>query len=186
MRGVSRNAGCGRFERFLPVLIHAEALERSVADREGPGGPALNLDPVASCHGESPGHHHLLTRLDELVRLNSRRLPDADQILQHPANLIERVDAAERTGYVLCDIASPSRERQVRLCLLVIPVAISPPRGRTYGHLMPGSEDEAANLLDAYLEVQRQRAEEVARAAGAELTEALTGAPPGAPVAHGA
>jgi integrase len=55
----------------------------------------------------------------------------------------------------------------------------------TYGHLMPGSEDEAANLLDAYLEVQRQRAEEVARAAGAELTEALTGAPTGAPVAHG-
>ena len=37
---------------------------------------------------------------------------------------------------------------------------------------MPGSEDEAAGLLDTYLEAQRQRAEEAARAAGAELTEA--------------
>ena len=42
----------------------------------------------------------------------------------------------------------------------------------TYGHLMPGSEDEAAGLLDAYLTTQRERAEEAARAAGAGLTEA--------------
>ena len=34
-----------------------------------------------------------------------------------------------------------------------------------YGHLMPGSEEEAASLLDAYLEAQRKRAEEKARAA---------------------
>lgn len=50
----------------------------------------------------------------------------------------------------------------------------------TYGHLMPGSEDEAAELLDAYLTAQRERAEDAARAAGA----AATGAPTGAPVAH--
>jgi integrase len=43
----------------------------------------------------------------------------------------------------------------------------------TYGHLMPGSEDEAAGLLDAYLEAQRRLAEETARAAyGVGLTEA--------------
>jgi len=36
-----------------------------------------------------------------------------------------------------------------------------------YGHLMPGSEDEAAILLDTYLDTQRPRAEEVARAAQA-------------------
>ena len=39
-----------------------------------------------------------------------------------------------------------------------------------YGHLMPGSEDEAAGLLDAYLDVQRERAEGAARGAGGELT----------------
>jgi integrase len=55
----------------------------------------------------------------------------------------------------------------------------------TYGHLMPGSEDEAANLLDAYLDAQQERAEAAARAAGAELTDVLTGAPTGARVARG-
>jgi integrase len=34
-----------------------------------------------------------------------------------------------------------------------------------YGHLMPGSEEEAAGLLDHYLAAQRDRAEEKARAA---------------------
>ena len=53
----------------------------------------------------------------------------------------------------------------------------------TYGHLMPGSEDEAATLLDAYLDAQQERAEEAARAAGGELADVLTGAPSGAPVA---
>ena len=33
-----------------------------------------------------------------------------------------------------------------------------------YGHLMPGSEAEAAGLLDAYLEAKRKAAEERARA----------------------
>lgn len=49
-----------------------------------------------------------------------------------------------------------------------------------YGHLMPGSEEEAATLLDTYLSAQRERAEETARAAGGELS----GAPTGAPLAH--
>ncbi len=45
-----------------------------------------------------------------------------------------------------------------------------------YGHLMPGSEAEAAGLLDDYLEAQRERAEDQARAAGGVLTGARTGA----------
>jgi hypothetical protein len=49
-----------------------------------------------------------------------------------------------------------------------------------YGHLMPGSEEEAAALLDTYLSAQRDRAEEKARVAGGELT----GAPTGARLAH--
>jgi hypothetical protein len=34
-----------------------------------------------------------------------------------------------------------------------------------YGHLMPGSEAEAASLLDIYLGAQRERAEEAAHSA---------------------
>lgn len=34
-----------------------------------------------------------------------------------------------------------------------------------YGHLMPGSEDEAAGLLDDYLRRARERAEDAARGA---------------------
>lgn len=44
-----------------------------------------------------------------------------------------------------------------------------------YGHLMPGSEEEAVGLLDGYLVAQRERAEEAARGAGGELTGAQTG-----------
>ena len=39
-----------------------------------------------------------------------------------------------------------------------------------YGHLMPGSEEEAAGLLDAYLEAQREQAEVQARRATGERT----------------
>ena len=39
----------------------------------------------------------------------------------------------------------------------------------TYGHLMPGAEEEAAGLLDAYLEADRQRAQEAARAVSASI-----------------
>jgi hypothetical protein len=49
-----------------------------------------------------------------------------------------------------------------------------------YGHLMPGSEAEAAGLLDTYLDAQRERAAEAARAAGG----ALAGARAGARLAH--
>jgi integrase len=45
-----------------------------------------------------------------------------------------------------------------------------------YGHLMPGSEGEAAQLLDVYVTAQRERAEEQARRAGATLTGAQSGA----------
>jgi hypothetical protein len=34
-----------------------------------------------------------------------------------------------------------------------------------YGHLMPGSEEQAAGLLDSYLDAQRETAEGRARAA---------------------
>ena len=39
-----------------------------------------------------------------------------------------------------------------------------------YGHLMPGSEEEAAGLVDAYLTAQQERAEEQARGVAGEPT----------------
>jgi hypothetical protein len=44
-----------------------------------------------------------------------------------------------------------------------------------YGRLMPGSEEEAAGLLDAYLAAQRDRAKEAARSAGTVQNEVLSG-----------
>ena len=41
---------------------------------------------------------------------------------------------------------------------------------------MPGSEEEAAGLLDSYLTAERKRAEEKAGKAGDELTGAQSGA----------
>jgi hypothetical protein len=55
----------------------------------------------------------------------------------------------------------------------------------TYGHLMPGSEAEAAALAESYIAAQQERAEEAARAAGLH-EDGVTGPPTGprAPV-HG-
>jgi integrase len=41
-----------------------------------------------------------------------------------------------------------------------------------YGHLMPGSEAEAASLLDGYLGAQRERAEDAARRADLSVARA--------------
>jgi hypothetical protein len=43
-----------------------------------------------------------------------------------------------------------------------------------YGHLMPGNENEAAELLDGYLEAQRKKADEAARRG--ELSRAASAA----------
>ncbi len=49
-----------------------------------------------------------------------------------------------------------------------------------YGHLLPGSEAEAAGLLDGYLSIQRKRVEETARAADPAESSPHTGALTGA------
>jgi len=54
-----------------------------------------------------------------------------------------------------------------------------------YGHLMPGSEDEAAGLLDAYVEAQRRQEEERARAANGVHDSCLAGELTGEQVANG-
>jgi hypothetical protein len=43
-----------------------------------------------------------------------------------------------------------------------------------YGHLMPGNENEAAELLDGYLEAQRKKADEAGRRG--ELSRAASAA----------
>ena len=50
-----------------------------------------------------------------------------------------------------------------------------------YGHLMPGTEAEAAEMLEGYLTAQRERAEDLARKAGSAADGGGTGAPAGAP-----
>jgi hypothetical protein len=45
-----------------------------------------------------------------------------------------------------------------------------------YGHLMPGSEAEAAALLDEYVAAQRESAADAARSADGTGTGAFTGA----------
>jgi site-specific recombinase XerD len=44
-----------------------------------------------------------------------------------------------------------------------------------YGHLMPGTEAEAAKLLDTYLTAQREQAEEAARKTEADATGPQSG-----------
>src|SRR5262245_5074483 len=70
----------GGFEGFLPLLVHAHAFNGPVADRDGPGGTGLYLDPIASLRAKRPRHHYVVTRLNELVRLDARRLPDAAKL----------------------------------------------------------------------------------------------------------
>jgi integrase len=53
----------------------------------------------------------------------------------------------------------------------------------TYGNLMPGSEAEAAELVESYLTAQHDRADEAARAADVH-DERLTGAQSGAQLAR--
>ena len=43
----------------------------------------------------------------------------------------------------------------------------------TYGHLMPGSAAQAAELVESYLSAQHDRAEDAARASGGVLTGAI-------------
>ena len=50
-----------------------------------------------------------------------------------------------------------------------------------YGHLMPGSEDEAAALLDAYLEAKGEAAAERARAASSASGKATSAVDPSVP-----
>jgi hypothetical protein len=76
------------FERFLPLLIHAEALNGPVSDRERPGGPSPHLDSVASERMQRPRDHYVLAGLDELMRLDLSRLPDANELIQDRASLI--------------------------------------------------------------------------------------------------
>ena len=49
-----------------------------------------------------------------------------------------------------------------------------------YGHLFPGSESEAAELLDGYLKAQEERAAEQARAVDPMHDRPLSGAQTGA------
>ena len=68
---------------------------------------------------------------------------------------------------------------------ITVATTVAAPETFAHSSAMPGSEDEAANLLDAYLDAQQEQAEAAARAAGGELADVLTGEQTGEPVAYG-
>jgi hypothetical protein len=94
------------FERILPLLVHRDPLDCSIADCRHKGEPSLNLDSFASNHVARPRHYHVITHLDELVGLDPKGLPARGEFLPNTPNLIKSEGAAPRTE---CP-------REVRLC----------------------------------------------------------------------
>src|SRR5215211_9431906 len=81
----------GGFERFLPLLIHANAGDGAIAQCPDQSDPSRCLVPVANANVSGLGNHYLLPGFDELVRLDPNRLPDTDELVQDLAHLIEQV-----------------------------------------------------------------------------------------------
>ncbi len=113
---------------------------------------------------------------DAWKAVNDREREVAEQEDREPV-LLERITPhACRHTFASLMIAAGVNAKALSTFMGHTKIAITLDR---YGHLMPGSEAEAAGLLDAYLTAQQKGQEEAARAAGG----ALTGAPTGAPLA---
>lgn len=105
---------------------------------------------------------------------NKREQEQADKNDREPA-LLERITPhACRHTFASLMIAAGVNAKALSTFMGHANISITLDR---YGHLMPGSEAEAAELLDAYLTARRERAEEAARAAGGVLSGAQSGAP---------
>ncbi len=103
---------------------------------------------------------------------NGKNLQDRADTAWRGAGL-ERITPHEcRHSYASLMIAAGVNAKALSTFMGHVKIGITLDR---YGHLMPGSEEEVASLLDSYLEGQRESAEEAARGAGAGLTGELTG-----------
>jgi integrase len=106
---------------------------------------------------------------DELIFGNTPQSPFTGNMLQRRADKAWEVAELDRITPHACRHTSAS----LMIAAGVNAKALSTFMGHAnisitldrYGHLMPGSEGEAAGLLDSYLVVQRERAEDQARRA---------------------
>ena len=74
------------------VLIQARAHDHAVADRPGPSVSSLYPDSIASDEMFRRRHDHVLTFLDELVRLDPYGLPALEKVDEHPLCLFSTID----------------------------------------------------------------------------------------------
>lgn len=95
--------------------------------------------------------------------LNKREGAEAEEAGREPVP-VERITLHEcRHTFASLMIAAGVNAKALSTFMGHASIAITLDR---YGHLMPGSEAEAAGLLDAYLSAQRSTAETTARSAG--------------------
>ena len=74
----------GGFEGLFTLLVHGDALDCPVADRECPGDPSLDLESIAPHRAHRPRNDYVLTDLDELVRVDLNGLPTFIDSRQSP------------------------------------------------------------------------------------------------------
>lgn len=106
---------------------------------------------------------------DDLIFGNTPRSPFTANMLQRRADKawkaaeLERITPhACRHSFASAMIAAGVNAKALSTFMGHANISITLDR---YGHLMPGSEEEAAGLLDVYLDAQRKRAEDQARSA---------------------
>ncbi len=137
--------------------------------------------PIAAALRDHLTEHRLVTRRDEgFVFGNSASQPFQPTAVRRRADRIWRGAGLERITLHECRhtfaslmIAAGVNAKALSTYMGHANISITLDR---YGHLMPGSEEEAAGLLDGYLAAQRERAEEVARGAGEAASSAISAA----------
>src|SRR3954452_11064532 len=95
---ITRNSPCllrqpHGFEGFPLLLIKANPDDRPVTARPHQAHARYRLDSVASAYVTGLGHHHMVTRLDELVWFDANRLEGFREVAKERPHLIELVDA---------------------------------------------------------------------------------------------
>jgi integrase len=132
------------------------------------GSHPLTCERVDGSNGEQ-----LIFGSGEAIPFNPKALQERADAAWEAAGL-ERVTPHEcRHSFASLMIAAGVNAKALSTFMGHANISITLDR---YGHLMPGSEEEAAGMLDTYLAAQRERAEDAARAAGSGLTGAQTGA----------
>ena len=116
----------------------------------------------------------------DLIFGNTPQVPFTANMLQRRADLAWRAGGLQRVTPHNCRhtfaslmIAAGVNAKALSVFMGHENISITLDR---YGHLMPGSEQEAAGLLDGYLVAQRERAEQTARSAGSEPVEVVASA----------